>query len=94
MMFGGLLTLLLFGALFYVLMRYGCGAHMVHGSQGAHQAGRGVSAVAGDSGNDPVCGMTVEPGHGYAENREGREYHFCSRKCLDKFDAEPQHYIS
>lgn len=27
----GLLWFLIFGGLFYVMMRYGCGAHMVHG---------------------------------------------------------------
>jgi YHS domain-containing protein len=25
---------------------------------------------------------------------EGTEYRFCSRNCLDKFDAEPAHYLS
>jgi Cu+-exporting ATPase len=41
-----------------------------------------------------VCGMTVERGQGYTKNDEGRIWHFCSRKCLDKFEAEPQRYRS
>ena len=32
----GLLTLLLFGGFFYLMMRFGCGAHMVHGGHGGH----------------------------------------------------------
>ena len=58
----GLLSLLLFAAFFYVMMRFGCGAHMVHG----HGSGHGEHA--GDSGHggrkhatarDPVCGVVV-----------------------------------
>ena len=30
----GLLSLLLFAGLFYLMMRFGCGAHMVHGHKG------------------------------------------------------------
>jgi YHS domain-containing protein len=80
----GLVTFLLFGVLFYVMMRYGCGAHMVHG-HGGHEGhgGHGTNAT------DPVCGMDVEPGQGYAAMYHGQEFRFCSKKCLDKFDADP-----
>lgn len=33
----GLLSLLLFAGFFYWMMRYGCGAHMVHG-HGGHES--------------------------------------------------------
>ncbi len=33
----GLLSLLLFAAFFYFMMRFGCGAHMVHGHGSGHQ---------------------------------------------------------
>jgi len=81
----GLLSLLLFAAFFYFMMRFGCGAHMVHGSHGGHEA---VAAAA----TDPVCGMEVPPGQGYAKMHETRQYRFCSRQCLDKFELEPQRY--
>lgn len=45
----GLLWLLVFGALFYFMMRYGCGAHMVHG-HGGHGAGS-VGAHGGHVGS-------------------------------------------
>ena len=83
-----LLSLLLFAAFFYFMMRFGCGAHMVHGSHGGHE-GHGARAGAA---TDPVCGMEVPPGQGYAKMHEDREYRFCSRKCLDQFELEPQRY--
>lgn len=88
----GLLTLLVYAAFFYLMMRFGCGAHMVHG-HGDHKA-PGGGQVQDAPAKDPVCGMSVEPGQGYTKNHEGRLLHFCSRKCLDKFEAEPQRYVS
>jgi YHS domain-containing protein len=41
---------------------------------------------------DPVCGMEVEPGRGYSEVFGGHRYRFCSRNCLDQFDANPQQF--
>jgi len=91
----GLFSLLLFAAFFYFMMRYGCGAHMVHG-----HAGHGAHGGPGDHGAhpgrnvDPVCGMDVPAGQGYTEQYRGREYWLCSRVCLDKFDASPERYTS
>lgn len=91
----GLLSLLLFAVFFYLMMRFGCGAHMVHGSHAAHEhEGHGGGAAEEGSTKDPVCGMPVAPGQGYTKNHEGRLLHFCSRKCLDKFEAVPQRYLS
>ena len=42
---------------------------------------------------DPVCGMNVDPtkasGH---SDFDGQTYHFCSKSCARKFDADPEHY--
>ena len=84
----GLVSLLLFAAFFYFMMRFGCGAHMVHGHHGGHERPGGV----GGNATDPVCGMEVQPGEGYAKMHEGREYRFCTRQCLDKFELEPRRY--
>jgi YHS domain-containing protein len=88
----GLLSLLVYAALFYLMMRFGCGAHMVHG-HGSH-ASAGEGGASAGSAKDPVCGMVVEPEQGYTKNHDGRPLHFCSRNCLDKFEAEPQRYLS
>ncbi len=44
---------------------------------------------------DPVCGMDVVPGRSKGGNYtfEGRDYHFCSPQCRQKFTAEPNKYL-
>ena len=88
----GLLTFLLFGVAFYLMMRFGCGAHMKHGA--AHSAKPATSDDDATSAIDPVCGMTVEAGHGFALEHKGTQYRFCSRHCFDQFEAKPEHYLS
>jgi YHS domain-containing protein len=90
----GLLSLLLFAAFFYFMMRYGCGAHMVHGHAG-HGSHRGAEHGPPQARHiDPVCGMEVQQGQGYTVRFEGREYWLCSRVCLDKFDANPAQFVT
>jgi len=85
----GLGTLLFYALLFYLMMRFGCGAHMIHGhgNHGSHQ----------DSGSgtfiDPVCGKEVDQNKGYGVMHEGNLYRFCSRQCLDQFDGQPSLFI-
>jgi YHS domain-containing protein len=86
----GLGSLLLFGVLFYLMMRFGCGAHMIHG-HGNHASHHASSEMQGGQ-KDPVCGMDVAEGSGYAKMHEGRSLRFCSRKCLDKFEQNPATY--
>lgn len=81
----GLISLLLFAAFFYLMMRFGCGAHMVHGHGGGRDAGARHK--------DPVCGKEVDPQQGYGKMHKGTLYRFCSRKCLDAFEAEPARYL-
>jgi YHS domain-containing protein len=84
----GLVSLLIFAVLFYVMMRFGCGAHMVHG-HGEHDGGKGH----GDSQHtDPVCGKHVPTLEGYGKMHNAQPYRFCSRECLDAFEADPQRY--
>lgn len=85
----GLFSLLLFAVFFYVMMRFGCGAHMVHGDHSGH----GQHTAAGGDNTDPVCGMQVSVDSGYTKVHQGTQYRFCSRNCLDKFDADPQQYL-
>ena len=88
----GLLSFLLFAAFFFVMMRFGCGAHAGHGG---HQHADGQQDHDVDASNDytdPVCGMRVDRNHAYAKAFGAKQYHFCSRDCLDKFDAAPDKY--
>jgi YHS domain-containing protein len=88
----GLIWLLVVAGLFYVMMRFGCGAHMVHGRHGGgsgHEHGAG-----GEGGKDPVCGMQVAADSGYTKMHAGTRYWFCSKSCLEKFEAEPGKYAA
>jgi YHS domain-containing protein len=76
-----LVSLLLFAGFFYLMMRFGCGAHMIHG----HHSNESV---------DPVCGMKVSDDKGYSKVYQGIKYRFCSRNCLLKFDDTPEHYLN
>ena len=89
----GLLSLLMFAAFFYFMMRFGCGAHMVHG-HGGHGGHGNRSDGAVGSGIDPVCGMPVVADQAYTKMHQGRQYRFCSRACLDKFEANPEQYLT
>lgn len=95
----GLVSFLLFGAFFFLMMRFGCGAHAGHGGHGAgdedHMGAHGAGAQ-GDlsAGVDPVCGMRVDADMGYAKVHRGTTYRLCSRDCLDKFEADPDRYAA
>ena len=47
--------------------------------------------IAGDK--DPVCGMTVKPDSPHKSHHAGQDYRFCSGRCKEKFDADPQRYL-
>jgi len=83
----GLLSLLLFAGAFFLMMRFGCGAHMAHGGHGHHEADKAPDHT------DPVCGMTVPTSEGYGKMHQGVLYRFCSRNCLDKFEANPGQFL-
>jgi len=43
---------------------------------------------------DPVCGMVIEKQvDDLSYDYKGRMYYFCSKPCLEKFKAAPEHYI-
>lgn len=98
----GLLWFLIIGALFFFMMRVGCGGHKGQGHGHGHGCGGGHASHTGHEGGgvnaleeqkDPVCGMTVSPEQGYSKMHQGKPYRFCSRDCLDKFEAEPAKYV-
>ena len=44
---------------------------------------------------DPVCGMDVDPATaaGHSEHK-GQTYYFCGSKCKEKFDHNPEQYLT
>lgn len=87
----GLISLLIFAGLFFVMMRFGCGAHMMHGGHGSH--GQNKQDKNQKKHTDPVCGMEVDSEQGYGKMHDGNLYRFCSRDCLDKFETDPEQYV-
>jgi YHS domain-containing protein len=83
-----LLSILLWGGFFFLMMRFGCGAHMM--------GGHGHGGDGGSSGQkDPVCGMDVDPAKAAgASVHAGKTYYFCSTSCRDKFEKEPARYAT
>ena len=44
---------------------------------------------------DPVCGMSVEiEGASFVHEHDNSQHYFCSSRCLDKFRADPELYLS
>lgn len=83
--------LVVWGGLFYVMMRFGCGAHMM----GGHGKHRNSGAAAGNGTKDPVCGMTVDPDQAKAAAvHQGKTYYFCSDTCRNKFEQAPAKFIN
>ncbi len=83
--------LLLWGAVFLVAMRYGCGAHVLGGHRG--HAGHGGPGAEGGV-RDPVCGMEVNPRIALSQTHAGAVYYFCSATCHDRFVQAPERYTS
>jgi Cu+-exporting ATPase len=44
---------------------------------------------------DPVCGMVIEDSEAAASSEyKGQRYHFCSVPCKERFDREPEKYLT
>jgi Cu+-exporting ATPase len=44
---------------------------------------------------DPVCGMDIERDDAAAQSDfQGKTYYFCSNDCKQKFDKNPQTYVT
>lgn len=96
MEFQNVLYLLIWALLFFVMMRFGCGAHVMgHGHQhGGGSSGTGTDArwTAPANATDPVCGMTVGTANAKSTVHDGHAYFFCSQDCRDKFERNPAAY--
>jgi len=98
-----ILFFLFWAGLFLLMMRFGCGAHVMgHGHD--HGNGRSDRPTAPsnatghwavpDTDVDPVCRMTIETAKAKSAVYEGHAYHFCSQDCRAKFEAEPKKYLT
>ena len=57
--------------------------------------GHGDSAGGAASAIDPVCGMTVDPATAkHHFSYKGQNYFFCSARCRERFEAEPEKFLA
>ena len=83
----GLLTFLFYAILFYLFMRFGCGAHMIHGHHHGHDKPKQKDIFI-----DPVCGRQVSDDQGYGELVDSKLFRFCSKDCLEEFDKNKSEF--
>ena len=96
-----LLYFALSAGLIFLMMRFGCGAHVMghghgqHGTQGEDES-RGSEQlrwVPPKTDVDPVCGKTVQTQGAKSAVHGGMVYYFCSRECRERFEAAPHLYV-
>lgn len=87
----------IWAVLIFLMMRLGCGRHVVgHGqSDGNAHSGRRADLrwVPPEQDTDPVCGKTVRPQNAKPSVFDGYVYYFCSRDCREAFEAAPELYV-
>ncbi len=88
---GLLFLLVLIGASFFVMTRFAGGSHA---ARGHHDRCCGHPALQKKIDKvDPVCGQEVSDNADYSRSYGDQTYIFCSRECLDDFEADPKKYI-
>ncbi len=102
MSYASILYFLFWAGAFALMMRFGCGAHVMgHGrgheghpsdlSSGSHDMS---GMVAPETTVDPVCGMTIRTSEAKSLLHEGHAYYFCSQTCREKFEAAPDGFAT
>ena len=96
-----LLWFAIWAGLFFLMMRFGCGAHVMghgHGEHGATDTAppgdrESMGWVAPKTDIDPVCRKTVNTDTAKSAVYAGTVYYFCSNEDRDRFEADPQRYV-
>ena len=95
------LYFLLWAGAFAVMMRFGCGAHVMgRGHRHARPSGdtghapHDAGVAAPEKSVDPVCGMPVSRAGAKSCAYQGRIYYFCSQNCREKFEAAPASFAT
>ena len=95
-----LLYFALWAGVIFLMMRFGCGAHVMghgHGRKSQSEPGNVDNAalrwVPPKRDVDPVCGKTVATDKAKPSVYAGSVYYFCSRECREVFEAAPDQYL-
>lgn len=91
---------LLWAAILFLMMRFGCGAHVMgrtkhdNDSPGNQRATEGLEWIPPAEDVDPVCGKTVRTERAKPSVHDGHVFYFCSRDCRERFEAAPEQYFA
>jgi len=83
----------------FVLMRLGCGRHIMGHAYGKKDAGAGATDntsfkwVPPERDTDPVCRKSILTANAKPSIHDGSVYYFCSRECREVFEAAPEEYL-
>lgn len=96
-----LLHFAVWAVLIFLVMRFGCGAHVMGHDRGGKPAdgadastgGQQVRWIPPKRNVDPVCGTTVRTAAAKSSVFDCSVYYFCSRDCREIFEAAPDHYL-
>jgi YHS domain-containing protein len=96
-----LLYFALWAGFIFLMMRFGCGAHVMgHGHaerEEPHDVSRGAGGPLGwtppETDIDPVCRMSVRTDGAKSSVYRGTIYFFCSVEHRDAFEADPERYV-
>jgi len=98
-----LLYFLFWAVFLFVMMRFGCGSHIMgrhghgHPKTGGKQDEQGRSMtdlrwIPPETDIDPVCGKSVRTEIGKSSVHDGTVFYFCSRECREVFEVAPDQY--
>lgn len=98
---GTVLYFILIAGFFFLMMRFGCGAHVMghgHGAHEGHGAGSPQSRETArwlppETDIDPVSRMSVRTDSAKSAVYRGAVYYFSSDEHREMFEAEPERYI-
>lgn len=95
-----LIYFIIWAAFIFLMMRFGCGSHVMghgHTTHGrgdvAKQDGGALRWTPPESDIDPVCGKTVHTDRAKSSVHDGKVYYSCSRECRERFEAAPELYL-
>ena len=91
----------IWAGLIFLMMRLGCGAHLMGQGHGNAQTQNESESASGPelrwvppkTDTDPVCGKTLSTDKAKPSVHAGSVYYFCSRECREVFEAAPDQYV-
>lgn len=90
-----LLWFAIWAVVIVLMMRYGCGAHVMGHSKKEKDLRNEDEArwEAPETDTDPVCAKKVKTADAKPSVFDGHVYYFCSRECREVFEAAPETYV-